>query len=84
MSKIWTLLGKEKPVEDTYSLRKGRTSRRYGPSSKSRNKSKIWTLLGKEEQVEDMKPPRTKGEKVDNMDPPGKWGVMMRLTSIMG
>ena len=48
------------------------------------NNSKIWTPLGKEEQVENMNPPRTKGEQVDNMDPPKKWGVMMRLTSMMG
>ena len=81
---IWTRLRKEKQIEYTDSLRKGRTSRRYGPSSEIRNKSKIWTLLGKEEQVDDMNPPWTKGEQVDNMDPPKKWGVIMRLTLMMG
>ena len=45
---------------------------------------KLWTLLEKDEQVEDMKVPCTKGKKVDNMDPPWKGGVMMRLTSMMG
>ena len=44
----------------------------------------IWNLLRKEEQVEYVNPPRTKGEKVDNMDPPREGGVMMRLTSMMG
>ena len=68
-SKIWTLLRKDKQVEDTNSLRKGRTSRRYGPSSERRNKSKIWTLIEKEEKVEDISPPWTKGEHIDNMDP---------------
>ena len=38
----------------------------------------------KEEQFETMNPPWTEGEQVDNMDPPEKWGVMMRLTSMMG
>ena len=78
--KIWTLFGKEEQVEDMDSPRKGRTSRRYGLSSERRNKSKIWTLLEKEEQVEDMNPPRTKGDWVDDMDPPWKGGVMMRLS----
>ena len=45
-----------------------------------RNKSKIWNLLRKEEQVEYVNPPRTKGEKVDDMDPPKKWGVMIRMS----
>ena len=49
-----------------------------------RNKSKILTLLRKEYQVEDMNPPWTKGEKVDNTDPPRKGRVMTRLTSMMG
>ena len=55
---------------------------------------KIWTLFGKEEQVEDMDspqkgrigrrydPPQTKGEHVDDVDPPKKWGVMIRLSSM--
>ena len=30
-----------------------------------------------------MNPPRTKGEKFDNMKLPRKGGVMMRLTSMM-
>ena len=65
-------------------LQKGRTSQRCGLSSERRNKSKIWTILEKEEQVETMNPPQKKEEKVDNMDPPKKWGVMMRLSSMMG
>ena len=48
------------------------------------NKLKIWTPPGKKEQVEDMNPPRTKGEKVDNMDPLRKGRVMIILTSMMG
>ena len=71
---------KEKQVEDIDSLRKGRTGQRYGLSSERRNKSKIWTLLGKEEQVVDMNPPWTKGDQVDNMDPPRKGRVMIILT----
>ena len=84
MMNIWTLFKKEEQVEDMDYPLKGRTSRRYRPSLKRRSKSNIWTILGKEEQVEDMNPPRTKGEQIDNMDPPEKWGVMMRLTSMMG
>ena len=44
---------------------------------------KIWTFFEKEDQVEDMKPPQTKGERVDKIKLPRKGGVMMRLTSIM-
>ena len=44
----------------------------------------IWTFFEKEDQVEDMNNPQTKGERVDNMDPLGKWGLMMWLTSMMG
>ena len=46
--------------------------------------SNIWTSLKKEEHVKYMSPPRTKWEHVDNMDPPKKWGVMMRLISMTG
>ena len=66
---IWTLLGKEEQVKDMDSPQKGETGRRYGLSSKRRNKSKIWTLLEKEEHVKDMNPPRTMAEQVD-IDPP--------------
>ena len=45
---------------------------------------KIWTLLEKEEQVKVMNPPQTKGEQVDDMDPPWKGEVMIRLSLIMG
>ena len=30
-----------------------------------------------------MNPSREKGDRVDNMDPHRKWGVIMRLTSMM-
>ena len=61
-----------------------------------RQMMKEWTFFEKEEQVKDMESPQkrknrsktlnpsqTKGEQVDNMDPPRKGGVMMRLTSMM-
>ena len=44
---------------------------------------KIWTFFEKEDQVEYMNPPRTKGEKVENIKIPRKGGVMMRLTFMM-
>ena len=44
---------------------------------------KIWTFFEKEDRVKYMNPPRTKGEKVDNIKLPRKGGVMMRLTSMM-
>ena len=66
------------------SLQKGRTILRYGLPSERRNKLKIWTIFENEEQVNTMNPPWTKGKQVDNMDPPEKWGVVMRLTSMMG
>ena len=40
---------------------------------------KIQNLFVKEEQVEYMNLARTKGEQVDDMDPPWKVGVMMML-----
>ena len=55
---IWTLLGKEKQVEDMDPSRKGEIGQRYGPFLERKNRSKIWTLFGKEEQVEDMEYPR--------------------------
>ena len=64
-------------------LKKGITSQRYGLSSERKNKLKIWTILEKEEQVDTMNPPQTKGEQFHNMNPPEKWRVMMRLTSMM-
>ena len=45
---------------------------------------KIWTLIGKKEQVKDMSPPQTKGKQVDDMDPPWKEEVMIRLSLMMG
>ena len=54
--KIWTLLEKEKQVEDMDPFHKGEIGRRYGPFSERRNRSKIWTLLEKEKHVEDMDP----------------------------
>ena len=47
-------------------------------------KMKKWTFFENEDQVEDMNPPRTKGEKVDNMDPPRKGKLVIRLASMMG
>ena len=44
---------------------------------------KEWTFFEKEDQVEDMNPPQEKGQQVDNMKIPRKWGVMMRMTSMM-
>ena len=44
---------------------------------------KIWTFFENEDQVEDMNPPWTKGVQVNNIKIPRKWGVMMRLTSMM-
>ena len=46
---IWTLLKKEKQVEDMDPSQKEETGRRYGPFSKRRNRSKIQTLFGKED-----------------------------------
>ena len=51
-------LKKDEQVEDMDFLQKGRTSQRYGISSKRKNKSKMWTFFRKEEQVEDMDYPR--------------------------
>ena len=56
--KTWTLLEKEKQVEDMDPYQKGQTGRRYGPFLERRNKSKIHTFLGKEEQVEDIDSPK--------------------------
>ena len=44
---------------------------------------KIWTFFEKEYQVEGMNPHQIKGEQVDNMELPGKEGVMIRLISMM-
>ena len=68
--KIWTFFTKGEEVEHMDFLQ-GRKIQICGLSSERRNKSKIWTILEKEEQVK-------------TMDPPGKWGVMMRLKSMMG
>ena len=52
--KIWTLIEKDKQVEDMDPSRKGEIGRRYGPFSERRYRSKLWTLLRKEKQVEDI------------------------------